>query len=143
MAPQDVKSDLKQYNSVIPLKSAGIFDDIVIAVPDVIQSDIIKEYANYWQVSFFKGDNLNIAKRIFDCTVNFNAETVVRVLAWWFFVDISLIYRLILFLEKNKLDYVLCPTDFDIRFAADVTNKDFYFKVHDSVLKHQISQSLQ
>ncbi len=121
-----------RYNVVEPLKRSGIFDQIALVVPDLRSSDAIEDYADYWQVDFFRGDISNVTKRMLDCAIYNGADVIARVLPWWFFLDTDLVLRQVEMLEQEKLEYVMLPRDFDIRFGADVTHIHTFQRILDA-----------
>ncbi|HCR52268.1 TPA: hypothetical protein DIV48_01300 [Candidatus Kaiserbacteria bacterium] len=129
IAPSDVKGRLRDYNVIRPLQESGLFDHIVLAYPDLPGAEIIDDLAKEWGIESFRGDVMNVTRRILNCAKKYDAHTVVRVLSWYFFIDIDLVKRMVRFLEESDSDYVPLPRDFDIRFGADVTQTRFYEKM--------------
>jgi spore coat polysaccharide biosynthesis protein SpsF (cytidylyltransferase family) len=116
--------------SVVPvLRDAGVVDEVVIAAADVPANDALEPFAAAWGVELFRGAELDVAQRIGDLAEARGAETVARVLAWWFFLDTDLVDRQLTALEGCGADALVLPRDFDMRFGADVFRPRFLERV--------------
>ena len=129
ISSSDITDELKKNNVIDSLKNSPLFDKIVLAAPNLKDTEKLKSFSQDFDVELFLGDTINVTKRILDCALFYNADTIVRVLSQWFFIDMDLVKKLINFLENENLDYVELPKDFDFRFGADVAKRNFYEKI--------------
>jgi len=107
--------------SVDILKESGMFDSIVIAGADLPENQFLLDIAESWGgVECLLGSVNNMVKRMLEISRSSKTEVVTRVLLDWFFIDTELVRGMVEMLEREELDYVNLPYDFDIKFGADV-----------------------
>jgi len=121
----DITKKLLSYNSVERIVKSNIFDDIVIAAADISKNKCLIEYSKKYNIEIRFGSVTNVTKRIKDIVKEFSANTVLRILPQWFFIDINLISKMVDILEKSGGDYILLPRNFDIRFGGDLFSNKF------------------
>lgn len=131
MSISDITDGLTEFNSVVKLKESNLFDEVVIVAPDIPSTDELTSYSTLWNIPLFRGEPQNVSQRYIDCAAHYGADIICRVLPQLFYVDIPLIASLLDQIEKTKVDYILLPRDFDIRFGGDVTTADLFQKVID------------
>lgn len=116
----DLEFSLEKYNPIRILKSANIFDEIVLICPNMEENKIIEPFAQKHGVKLFYGDVHNVTKRMYDAALYYGGEVIVRPSIRWFFLDVALIKNMIIYMDNTGSDYVLLPYDFDERFGAEV-----------------------
>ena len=110
-----------RINAVEPLKESGIFDEIVLAVADMPENKPIEAIAAKYGVECYFGSPDNLVDRMSAVCTVYGADILVRVLGTSFYMDIDLIRRQVEFAKEQEVfDYVNLPTDFDIKFGADI-----------------------
>ena len=125
----DIGKNLKDYNAVEKIKQSNIFDDVIIAAADLPENRCLEEYARHWNADICYGSVTNVTERINKIVNQLQADTVLRLLPQWFFIDISFVKKMVNQLELTKSDYLKFPVDFDIRFGGDVFSKKFINKM--------------
>ena len=128
MHHSDMSEHLTNYNAVVKVRDSGLFDRIVLAVPDLPENRPLIEWANKWEIGIHFGSARNVARRIYECCESENCEIVMRALVWWFFIDLQLVERMLHELEETKVDWVNLPRNCDVRFGGDAFTKRFLEK---------------
>ena len=78
---------------------------VVIATSDLSQDDQVEIFCREKGVQCFRGDELNVLKRYYDCATKYHFENIVRMTGDNPFPDIEELDRLIAFHEQNNLDF--------------------------------------
>lgn len=125
----DLMPLLDDYNCISKLQESGIFDDIVLAVADIQENQILIDYAKKWEVDIHFGSVDNVHLRFMEIIEKYNADIILRVLPQWYFIDVDLIESMVDFLKDNKADYLSLRNNFDIRFAGDLFTKELFQEV--------------
>ena len=60
------------------LKQVKLIDKIILATTNNPQDDILCDFATANGIFFFRGDELNVMKRVLDAGNTFNAKTIVE-----------------------------------------------------------------
>lgn len=120
-----------RYNVIDVVKHVPEISEIVLAVPDITENRTLEKYAERWGIEIFYGDTYNIAKRLYDAAIKYNAKYVIRPSIDWFFMDIDLISQMIQELKRSGADFVTLPLDMDIRFGADIFSIKYLKKTMD------------
>ena len=119
----DADDRLFEANAVVRARQSGLFDEVVLAVADVPENRVLERFADRWGVEIFYGAERDVAARLRACAERYSCDVISRSLVWWFFQDLTLVERQLSELEASGADYVDLPTDFDIRFGADVFHR--------------------
>ena len=119
----DITKHLIEYNAVEKIVRSNIFDDIVIAAADIKENQCLIEWAQRWGVKIRFGSITNVTSRFSTIVNEFSANTILRLLPQWYFIDTYLIKKMVNCLEENEADYISLPRDFDIRFGGDMFSK--------------------
>ncbi len=112
-------------------KKSNLFDRIVIAVPDVKESDIFVPLAKTWGVDLYKGSVNDITLRFLGAVGD--ADIIARVLLKRSYLDINLVSEMINMIKEKKVDYINLPYDFNYELAADIFTKKALQKVSDTI----------
>lgn len=108
-----------KFNVIEVVKRIPEIDEIILAVPDMLENRILEKYAKKWGIKIFYGATHNVTKRIYDATIKYNAQYIIRPSIDWFFVDVDLVSQMIQKLKQTGADFVSIPFNMDIRFGAD------------------------
>lgn len=87
------------------LSQAKLIDQIVIATSTNPQDDVLANFCNERDLSYFRGDENNVLARFYYCAVTFSADVIVRVTSDCPLVDPSIVDQTIKLLIDNKSDY--------------------------------------
>ncbi len=121
----DIFPGLNENNCVSALRQSGLFDDIVVVAADVVQNETLRDYASRWGVDIRLGAVENVTQRLYEVSQEYGAQSILRVLPQWYFVDVDYIKNMLEILETQDADYVIVPNDFDFRFGGDVFSARF------------------
>lgn len=127
----DIVPPAEEFNPVIKIKNSGLFDHVVLAVPDMEENRHLKEYAEAWGVDIFFGSVTNVTLRILDAAQFYKCDVIARPSIYWFYLDVNLVARMLNALESSGADFVDLPPNFDLRFGADVFSIRFLRKMLD------------
>lgn len=87
------------------LQKSQLLDEIIIATSTNPQDDIIVEECKRIGVKYFRGDELNVLSRYYNCAKEYNADTIVRVTSDCPLIDSEILDEGIKSHIKNKVDY--------------------------------------
>ena len=91
----DISNKLSKYNSVSKIIKSDIFDDIVIAAADIKENRCLIDWAKSWNINVRFGSVDNITQRFTEVINEFSADTILRILPQWYFIDTKLIFNVI------------------------------------------------
>ena len=103
---------------------SGLFDSIVLAVPDSPESAVFDQIAEDWGVELIKGPVFNVGERVLIAAEQQRVDIVVRLLLRRFYLDVQLVNEMIGLLIKEQADYIRLPNDFNYELGADVFTKN-------------------
>jgi len=78
---------------------------VVIATSDLPQDDAVEEFCKKKNILCFRGDELNVLKRYYDCATQFGFDNIVRMTGDNPFPDIEELDRLIDYHSDNQMDF--------------------------------------
>ena len=110
-------------------RRSGLFDSVVLAVPDLEESQVFDELASYWCVELVKGSVFNVADRLLSAANRYEVDVIVRLLLRRFYLDTELVSEMINLLLSEQGDYVKLPNDFNYELAGDVFTRDALTRV--------------
>tara|TARA_B110000438_G_C15744368_1_gene620018 strand:+ start:275 stop:958 length:684 start_codon:yes stop_codon:yes gene_type:complete len=88
------------------VKKASLIDQLILAIPDTRENDILDAYAKQGHVTVFRGDEKNVLDRVYHAAIRHKATQVIRICADNPLICPELIDELILFYEdKQPCDY--------------------------------------
>lgn len=105
-------------------KNTDLFDTVILAVPDVEESDVFETLAKKWGVNLVRGSNYNVADRMLKASEAYGVDIIVRILLRRFYLDVPLVSSMIDLLLEEDADYVYLPTDYNYELAADVFTRE-------------------
>ncbi len=125
-------SDFDSFRDLIEHPQLGLaaraksnFDDIVLVTGEDGRNSCVHEFARKIGIQSFAGDDVNVGLRFRQCMQHFGYSQAARALAHHFAVDFTTVQRCFDLLESEASQYVVLPTDFDLRFACDVFSSSF------------------
>jgi len=112
-------------------------DKIVIATTTDKDDDVICEYVNSQQFSFYRGSKEDVLSRYYFAAAKYKPDSIMRITADCPLIDPGICDRLIDFYKKEKVDYAcLSP-----RFAEGLDCEVFTFKVLEDMHKNAKKKS--
>lgn len=125
-------SDFDSFRELIEHPQLGLaarakseFDDVVIVSGEDQRNSCVQEFARNMGLKFFAGDDVDVGLRFRQCMQHYGYTQAARALAHHFAVDFDTVQRCFDLLESEASQYVVLPTDFDLRFACDVFSSSF------------------
>lgn len=118
-----------QKNVFDVIKNLSVFDNIILAVPDIEENRQLKKYADQWGVEIFYGAVDSLIHRMKSVIDHYDADYIVRPNIDWFYMNMELVGNMLKQLQERTLDYVKLPFDMDIRFGADVFSRTYVEKL--------------
>ncbi len=125
----DMMPPAEEFNPVVKLNKSGVFDHVVLAVPDLEENRFLEDYALEWGAEIFFGDVDNITQRIYDVARAYGCDLIARPSIYWFYLDPRLVKGMLDALETAGAEMVLLPRNFDVTFGADVCTIGFLEKM--------------
>lgn len=87
------------------LSKSQLIDKIIVAMPDSDQNDPLAEYVTQLGYGTFRGHELDVLDRYFNCAKQENADVIVRITGDCPFIDAGLVDQLITYFHSEALDY--------------------------------------
>ena len=88
------------------LKQVKLIDKIILATTKNPQDDILCDFATANGIFFFRGDELNVMKRVLDAGNTFNAKTIVEITGDCPIIDPFIVKQVIETFNINDVDFV-------------------------------------
>ncbi len=108
---------------------SGLFDAIVLAVPDTPETQVFDQLANEWGVKLMKGSVFNVGQRLLGAAEQYQIDVVIRLLLRRFYLDTPLVEEMIHMLLSRSADCIRLPRDFNYELGADVFTTEALRKV--------------
>ncbi len=116
------------------LKQVKIINKIVLATTTNNCDDILYEFTKKYQIDCFRGDELNVMKRILDAGEKFDADIIVEITGDCPIIDPIIVEQVVKTFIFNKVDFVnnnsfqSYPDGMDTRvFSINALRKSFSF----------------
>lgn len=93
------------------LKHCKRIDDIILAIPDTNQNNILEEYAEKIGCHYAKGSENDVLSRYFQAAKQFNVTDIIRVTADCPLIDPQLVDFMIEYYLTEKVDYAAIDVD--------------------------------
>lgn len=87
------------------VKKAKLLNNIIVAIPDSKDNDVLEKYISKFGVKVFRGSEDNVLNRFYEAVKNTDTTHIVRVCADNPLIDGNEIDNLINFYKKNSCDY--------------------------------------
>ena len=88
------------------LKYSKIIEKIIVAIPDLVEDDIIYNHLRSRKIQTYRGSSRNVLDRYYQCAKNISSSVIVRVTADCPLIDPEIVDKVITKFIKNKFDYV-------------------------------------
>ncbi len=120
------------------LKKISSIAKIIIATSNKEQDNPIEEFCLEQKIECFRGEELNVLKRYYDCATKYQFKNIVRMTGDNPFPDIEELDRLIGFHKKNQMDFSenfsVLPIGVGMEIMSYRALKDSY--LHATLPKH-------
>jgi len=90
------------------LKKAELADEIVLCTSTNAQDTILIDYAEKLNIKYFRGDAIDVLKRLYDASESFSAEFIVSTTADNPLTDPVYIDKIISEYRDTNADYIMC-----------------------------------
>lgn len=90
---------------VTRLQRCKTTQNIILATTDLQRDDILVEFANRLNIKIFRGSEKDVLDRYYQCAIKFGLQTIIRATGDNPFVDPEEIDNLVIFVQKNDLQY--------------------------------------
>jgi spore coat polysaccharide biosynthesis protein SpsF len=102
--------------------------DVILATTNRESDDPLENFALKNGIKCFRGDHINVAKRIGDCIIKFNIKNFARINADSPFIHGDLVSQGFRLIEKGNFDFVtnLIPRTYPYGISLEVFKSDFY-----------------
>lgn len=102
-------------------------------------NDIVNAVSNEKNVSVFRGDTNNVAKRILECSKEYKLDYFLRINADSPFIDHKLINEACLIANSNNYDFItnLYPRSFPYGVSIELIKTEFYEKIYSQITSDQ------
>ena len=81
-------------------------DNIVVAIPKKKEDDTLFKTLKKYRYKVFRGEELNVLKRFYDCAKKNNIDNILRITGDCPLIDPKLIDKIINVYQKKKVDYL-------------------------------------
>jgi spore coat polysaccharide biosynthesis protein SpsF (cytidylyltransferase family) len=88
------------------LSLAKEIDDIIVAIPNKSQDDVLYNILKKNNFKVFRGSEKNVLNRYYECAKKFSSKNILRITGDCPLVDPKLVDKLANIFKKNKYDYV-------------------------------------
>ena len=103
----DVEENNPLLNSVISqIKYSKSIEKFVVATSNSIEDDVISEFLKNKNIDCFRGDELDVLDRYYQCAKKFSFSTIIRIPSDKPLIDPFLIDKIIDFFNSNSFDYI-------------------------------------
>lgn len=99
------------YLVIERLKHCKRIDDIILAIPDTKQNDVLEEYAVKTGCHYSRGSETDVLSRYFQTAKQFNVADIIRVTADCPLIDPVLVDFMIEYYLAEKVDYAAIDVD--------------------------------
>jgi len=93
---------------IIRLKEAKLADEIVLCTSTNPKDEVLVDYAEKQKIKYFRGDEVDVLKRLYDAATVFGAEFIVNATADNPLTDPVYIDKIIEKYRETKADYITC-----------------------------------
>ncbi len=94
------------YYVINQVKHSKKIDNLVVATTNKTQDDQVAKLVDSYGVDVFRGSELDVLDRYYQCAKNYAADIIVRITSDCPLIDPNLIDRCIMEFEKNEYDYI-------------------------------------
>ena len=105
---------------ITQLKFSKKIEKIVIATTNLSEDDKIVNFAKSNEVSYFRGSDLNVLDRYYNCAKKFSFDVIIRITADCPLVDPEIIDKIVNQYENGNYDYVSNVINRTFPFGTEV-----------------------
>ena len=121
--PKKVIEKIDSKNTVLDyvinqVKCSKKIEKIIVATTDLIEDDIIWQYANLQKIECFRGSSEDVLDRFYQCAKKYSAKTIVRITADNPLIDPNIIDKIIN--EYNKCDFITNTLERTFPYGTEV-----------------------
>jgi spore coat polysaccharide biosynthesis protein SpsF len=102
------------------VKCSKKVEKIIIATTDLIEDNIISQYANLQKVECFRGSSEDVLDRFYQCAKKYSVESIVRITADNPLIDPNIIDIIISQYENKKFDFITNTLDRTFPYGTEV-----------------------
>ena len=123
--PKKVIEKIDSKNTVLDyvinqVKCSKKIEKIIVATTDLIEDDVIWQYANLQKIECFRGSSEDVLDRFYQCAKKNSAENIVRITADNPLIDPNIIDVIIERYKKEKCDFMTNATDRTFPYGTEV-----------------------
>ena len=123
--PKKVIQKIDNKNTVIDyvinqVKHSKKIEKIVVATTNLIEDDIICQYANLQQIECFRGSSEDVLDRFYQCAKKFGIDDIIRITADNPLIDPNIIDRIINEYKNKEYDFVTNTLDRTFPYGTEV-----------------------
>ena len=123
--PEKVIQKIDSKNTVIDyvinqVKHSKKIEKIVVATTNLIEDDIICQYANLQQIECFRGSSEDVLDRFYQCAKKFGIDDIIRITADNPLIDPNIIDRIINEYKNKEYDFVTNTLDRTFPYGTEV-----------------------
>ena len=121
--PKKVIEKIDSKNTVLDyvinqVKCSKKIEKIIVATTDLIEDDVIWQYANLQKIECFRGSSEDVLDRFYQCAKKYSAKTIVRITADNPLIDPNIIDKVIN--EYNKCDFITNTLERTFPYGTEV-----------------------
>jgi len=113
---------------------------IVVAVPDVVENRLFRQYADEVGATIYYGSITNVLERFIGAAKENRIDAFIRIIGEHYFIDMQFVDQLKQLFEIGIYDCVIPPFDFDPKFGCDIVSIKCLEKLH-AMLESDYSDS--
>jgi spore coat polysaccharide biosynthesis protein SpsF len=123
--PKKVIEKIDSKNTVLDyvinqVKCSKKIEKIIVATTDLIEDDVIWQYANLQKIECFRGSSEDVLDRFYQCAKKNSAENIVRITADNPLIDPNIIDVIIERYKKEKCDFMTNAIDRTFPYGTEV-----------------------
>lgn len=102
------------------LSYSKVLTNIIIATSTKPEDDPVADFACLKKITFFRGQELDVLDRYYQCTKKFNLKNIVRITSDCPFIDPTILDNVLTIFQSGNYDYVSnfyknrCPSGFEV-----------------------------
>jgi spore coat polysaccharide biosynthesis protein SpsF len=116
------------WHVVERLKFCKTLDEIILAIPDTKENDILEEFAKKNKIKYFRGDEEDVLSRYYKTAKKFKCDIIVRITSDCPLIDPTIIDKCVKKFLKGKYDYISNFFQDDSDFPRGLDVRVFSFK---------------
>ena len=94
------------YYVINQIRGSCFKPNIIVATTNLSNDDVIASFSESQNVKIFRGNEIDVLDRFYQCTKKFNDNTIIRICADSPFIDYNLIDECFTKFEESNIDYL-------------------------------------